>query len=152
MQATIKALFAQHSERNKQASGSVLARPNYGLDLSVAPVPPTPRTTGQEVRAVVSSLEDAPPLAASAREEGSATSPALSTSAGVRAVNGVASLSHPKKRAKDFDYYLVRAPLSLRPFRIALPFDLPRSKFKLCQLSHHPSPSRKESTGTGDGL
>ena len=127
MQATIKALFAQHSERNKQASGSVLARPSFGLDLSIAPVLPTPRATGQEFRTVVSPLEDAPPLAASAREEGSALPQALSSTAGVRAVNGVASLSRPKKRAKDFDYYLVRAPLSLRHFRIALPFDLPRS-------------------------
>lgn len=127
MQATIKALFAQHRERNKQASGSVLARPSSGLDLNAAPVPPTPRTTGQEVQTVGSSLEDAPPLAASAREEGSALSPALSTPAGNRAVNEVASLSRPKKRAKDFDYYLVRAPLSLRHFRIALPFDPPRS-------------------------
>lgn len=125
MQATIKALFAQHSERNKQASGSVLARPNYGLDSSVAPVSPTPRTTGQEVQTVVSSIEEAPPLAASAGEEGSAIPQALSSSAGVRAVNGVASLSRQKKRAKDFDYYLVRAPLSLRHFCIALPFDLP---------------------------
>ena len=125
MQATIKALFAQHSERNQQASGSVLA--SFGLDLSVAPVPPTPRTTGQEGRTVVSSLEDAPPLAASAREEGSALSPGLSTSAGIRAENGVASLSRLKKGAKDFDYYLVRAPLSLRHFHIALPFHPPRS-------------------------